>query len=507
MKAVDIRDWYKLLDKGWGKEVEKAIDGLDGDDRLEGELWKTLWLGYYHGKLQKAEMDARMVLTRDQLSKRIEIVARLVIADLLKAKIFDDDYGQLLKQIQSLLDKLTPSQQEEFRHYEVWFSYLFSRYTANYLKDSSTAIQLLSNTIPTTREKGFPIKYFESLLLNTRAAIESGIGEYYKSINDYIECIEIYSRLKNNSMIIWPMMGLSSVYRILGELDEALLISVEASKIAEKLGYVNALSLSFRTIGMLFNVKGEFSKAKSSYEKALKFVQEKNLIYLFTYSSFIKNLLDMKEFIQAEKHLAEFYKLCEELDTPLEAEWMKALYLKKIGEDFESKAQAQKLFRELLSKVDTDFHWKFLVLFHLIDLLLEEAKTFNNVSKIQEVNILLNQASEMSQDSPRALIQANLLQARILLIEGEVDQSLSLLDETYSLALTKKLYPLAEQAKKQQGQLQNELTRWKGIIESNATVAERLELADVRNYLHTAIKLRELSEPSVHDSQKERLVS
>lgn len=112
---MDIRDWYKLFDRGWNEELERAVEKLEGEDRLEGELWKILWLGYYHGKYQKAEMDARRFLARVNLSKRIEIVAHLVIADLLKMKPYNEDYGQELKHIKTLLDELSPSQQEKYR--------------------------------------------------------------------------------------------------------------------------------------------------------------------------------------------------------------------------------------------------------------------------------------------------------------------------------------------------------------------------------------------------------
>ena len=104
---MDIRDWYKLVDGGWNEELERAVEKLEGEDQLEGELWKILFLGYYHGKFQKAEMEARMILTRDQISKRIEIMARLVIADLLIMKPYNEEYGKELEYIQSLFDELT----------------------------------------------------------------------------------------------------------------------------------------------------------------------------------------------------------------------------------------------------------------------------------------------------------------------------------------------------------------------------------------------------------------
>ena len=56
---MDIKNWYKLLDQGWTKELEDAVENLEGEDRLEGELWKIVWLGYFHGQFEKAEMNAK----------------------------------------------------------------------------------------------------------------------------------------------------------------------------------------------------------------------------------------------------------------------------------------------------------------------------------------------------------------------------------------------------------------------------------------------------------------
>lgn len=36
---MDIRDWSKLFDRGWNEEVERAVEKLEGEDQLEGELW------------------------------------------------------------------------------------------------------------------------------------------------------------------------------------------------------------------------------------------------------------------------------------------------------------------------------------------------------------------------------------------------------------------------------------------------------------------------------------
>jgi tetratricopeptide (TPR) repeat protein len=198
---------------------------------------------------------------------------------------------------------------------------------------------------------------------------------------------------------------------------------------------------------------------------------------------------------QVNKHLIEYYKLCDELRAPQHfSQRMKAIHLKKTGVDFEAKAQAQKLFRDLLKQAEKDFsfHQKLTIIFHLIDLLLEEAKIFDNSSKMQEIIVLINQGTEMSQDNPRALIQIYLLQAKILLIEGKIDDSLSLLEKAHTLAMNKYLKPLAQEAKALQEELQSEYTKWKGIIESNTSLNERIAFSEVKGYIDDAIRIRDL---------------
>ncbi|MFX0017057.1 MAG: hypothetical protein ACFFB2_20885 [Promethearchaeota archaeon] len=107
----------------------------------------------------------------------------------------------------TLIDELTPSQRDEYRHYEVWLAYLSSRYVAFFLKDYSTAFQIISKTIRFTTEERFQIRYFEGLLLWAGVDIKSiVIGEYQESIIDYIKSIELYNRLNNDFMII-PLMA------------------------------------------------------------------------------------------------------------------------------------------------------------------------------------------------------------------------------------------------------------------------------------------------------------
>ncbi|MCK4848555.1 MAG: hypothetical protein KAT16_06005, partial [Candidatus Heimdallarchaeota archaeon] len=130
------------------------------------------------------------------------------------------------------------------------------------------------------------------------------------------------------------------------------------------------------------------------------------------------------------------------------------------------------MFKGLLSpQFETEkrntLHQKLTIIFYLIDLLLGEAQIFDNSSKMQEINGLITQAAEMAQQAPRALIQIYFVQAKILLIEGEVDESISLLDKAYTLATSKKMNLLSEKAKTLQLKVQDEITKWKSIIDSN----------------------------------------
>jgi tetratricopeptide (TPR) repeat protein len=490
---VDIKNWYQLLDQGWTKELEEAVENLGGEDRLEGELWKIVWLGYFHGQFEEAELNAKRFLKRPNLSFRIKIVAHLVIADLLKNKRYGEFYDKEIDKIQSLFDRLSDSQQKEYRHYEVWFHYLHSCYNAFYVNDYSTAFRLISKAIKLTREENVSIRYFEPMCIWMRGNFYSYIGEYQESIADYCESIELYRHLGNDSMIIWVLIALSDVYRYLGELEKALELNTEILDIAKKLEYKEQLRTAYTTTGMLLFIRGDFYEAKLNFEEAMNNVLEKKMDYLNIYNNYIQVLLEIEESEQVKDHLTEFNRLSKELGDEWYPQWIEAIYLKKTGDNFATKAKALQLFRDLSESTDINFQWKSTIIFHLIDLLLEEARLLDNPINMQEVNLLIDQLSEMAQQVPRTLIQIYLLQGKILLIDGKLEKSVSLLEKAHSLATSKNLNLLADQAKLQQKQLQSEMKKWRGLMESNASLAERLEFTDVKVYLQNAIKLRDLS--------------
>ena len=491
---MDIRTWYSLLDKGWSHEVEKAIDNLSGDDQLEAEQHKNLWLGFFHGQFQKAESNIKNVLEHPNLSKQVEIASRLAYADLLTMKGFNEEYGEELAKIQLLFESLTPLEQKKWQYYAVWLLYLKSLFAAFFQNDYSAALQMMAKALDYTKEEGFLPKYYEPWCICLRGTIHTHFGEYQKSIDDLNYSIELYRALDNQLMLIFSMAPLANVYRYLGELDLSLDHSLKAKKIADRINSNYAISYTYPVVGMLYAIKGDFKEAIANYKKALDYTQEKNHEYLKNLRLYIHVLFDMKEYEKAKEHFNDFQRLSEYLEVQWQYDWLKALYLKGTGLNFEEKAKAQNLFRKMLdhpaSGIDTN--WKLTLMFHLIDLLLEEARIFNNPAKIQEINVFINQAAELAQNTPRALILIYILQAKFLLVEGEVDDSLSLLKQAYTLATSKQLLPLAEQAKLLEEQLQKEYTKWKGIIETDTPLNERISLSEVNSYVTEALKIRDL---------------
>jgi hypothetical protein len=68
-----------------------------------------------------------------------------------------------------------------------------------------------------------------------------------------------------------------------------------------------------------------------------------------------------------------------------------------------------------------------------------------------------------------------ILQAKLSLVEGDLEKVNDLLSEVEKIAAEKKIDTLLSQVQREQKRLETELEKWEGMIQRNISITERME--------------------------------
>ncbi|UCG03080.1 MAG: carbon-nitrogen hydrolase family protein, partial [Candidatus Heimdallarchaeota archaeon] len=144
-----------------------------------------------------------------------------------------------------------------------------------------------------------------------------------------------------------------------------------------------------------------------------------------------------------------------------------------------------------VNEEDIWFEWTELAMINYCDLLLFEVKSFGDPEVWTEAKTLIQQFSTKAQDQQLfpEIIEALLLHAKFATIEGELQQALKYYDQAKLTATEKNLDLLAQKIAGEKRTFEVEFEKWQELIQSNASLQERLKVARIEEYIQDAIKI------------------
>ena len=122
----------------------------------------------------------------------------------------------------------------------------------------------------------------------------------------------------------------------------------------------------------------------------------------------------------------------------------------------------------------------------LFELYLDELETYGDPQTLVEMKNLVLKIQEKAKvrNSYYLLIKAMILQAKLLLVEGELKSAENLFNETLTLSQEKNLTLLEKEVRNEL----NHLKEWKIISFDKTTVRDRIQKAQISNYIKEAEK-------------------
>lgn len=348
-----------------------------------------------------------------------------------------------------------------------------------YQSDSNSGLEYATKSLKIQEELNNRSGISKSLsLIGTsyfvKGEFEKALEFARKSLN--IKEISIRSKLEVLDLF-------ASVYKNRGQLERAIKYLKRAIKIATEENYIDQLIISTYGIGTIYRAKGDLNLALEYFNKSLEISEEYNSAYGIQASFFHLILvhLDMNNIEKAKDILNQLEKLSVQTESTVFKNLFiisKALVLKN-SRRIRNLTEAEDLLKKITEKeIETPILYQ-LALINLCELYLDELKFMNNVEVLDEIRPLIKKIYEIAEreNAYSWLAETKLLQAKLALIEMDIDGAKQLLTQAQRIAELQGLTLLALKISSEHDNLLNQLSEWNNLKKIDAPMSERIELA------------------------------
>ena len=121
----------------------------------------------------------------------------------------------------------------------------------------------------------------------------------------------------------------------------------------------------------------------------------------------------------------------------------------------------------------------------LTEISLLEYQIYNNQTILDDLTSLITHMFEQASknNSTRLIIESRLLQAKIEIISGNLDRGEKLFVQAQFNAREKNLKLLTTEINREYENFKKQVNKWKLMIDTNASVSERLEFSEISSYI------------------------
>ncbi|MFX0014313.1 MAG: nitrilase-related carbon-nitrogen hydrolase [Promethearchaeota archaeon] len=523
----------------WLNEIDQAlhlIEDLLNKDNINGLIYKSLIL------TQKQEITNALSIVGEILNKK-EISLSLtqdfgVKLAKISALMRGNQFFEAFEEINACSELLTQMDLAEFKDWEG----MFLTIKAGFQMMGGNIKQAIAN-FQKSLKLFTEIRYYKEIhnQLNNLGWIYRVQGKLDQAHDAFHKQLEFNQESNNEKSIAWSKFNLAYIHFYKGELTQAADYAQESKASFEELESHTGLSYIYTVIGSIHRGKGELEKGLDYYNKTLGIYEThleehrpvphsvcvalRDLGIVFFQKNRIEQSTEcFKRAIETHKSLCLFKNTINDFELAVSNYFLISIsivsgfpnpvddFLKEINQvttrwpwlKLFSKAgeavilknrpraidkiKAQQLFQELLEE-RFDYELEFNVQVNLCELLLDELKFYGEEEVIQEIQSLLTRISNTAknQRSITTLVILYSLQAKLALIEGNIEYAKSLLTQALLLANEKGLEFLSIQVKKQQDLIISQLEEWRQLLARNSSIQEKLELLDLKKYIAGAI--------------------
>ncbi|MHA2363957.1 MAG: tetratricopeptide repeat protein [Candidatus Hodarchaeales archaeon] len=323
-----------------------------------------------------------------------------------------------------------------------------------------------------------------ALLLNM-GNIYMDKGELDQALDYYQKSLTNYEELKSQYEIAICLNNIGTINEIKAELDQALEDYSRSLAIFEEQENKLMIATSYSNMGSIFQVKGDTDEASTYYMKGLELLEEtgNDLEASVTLFSLIKIAVQNNSIEEANSYLQKLQNINEKTDNKVidQTYRLSNATILKSSDRVVKRAEAQELFQEIAEEDIIQHENTVDAMLNQCEMLLQELKTTGDEEVLGEINTILQKLLTIAENQHAYSLMANshLLKSKIALLELDLNSARQLISQAQQIADDKGLNRLAVMISGEYDLLLGQLSKWTEFIDSNVSMIERIELAEL----------------------------
>jgi len=342
-----------------------------------------------------------------------------------------------------------------------------------------------------------------SSTLNNMGVLCRVKGEIHKALEYYQRSLAIYEELNNEDGISTSLNNIGNLYRNQGDLERALDFYRKSQATWEKIGNQPNIALSLCNIGEIFLQQGNIGKAIEYLRKSLQLREKVGNRHEIVLTRFyiISALLDNGRTKDARKHLIHIKEIVKDETDPFLSQITRVseAVILKTSTRIRDKAKAEEIFQEIIEEDVVDYSITIVALLNFAELLLDELRITGDTEVLAMLKTITLSLLDVSKRHNSYLLLAKTywLQSHLALINLDLNKARSLLTQAQFIADDKGLWRLARKISSEHDVLLSQTDKWEALVEKDAPMIERLELAQLSNVMLRMIQNGELTPPKM----------
>ncbi|MFX0043821.1 MAG: tetratricopeptide repeat protein [Candidatus Hodarchaeota archaeon] len=298
---------------------------------------------------------------------------------------------------------------------------------------------------------------------------------------------------------------LGVIHRSIGEFNISLKYNMKS------LAMFKEINNNFYTAGLLNNIGanyinfGDYELALEYLEESISYYEIQSIELQLPLGNLIEVALEKGDNELAQKYfqrLEDIYNQTEDADVIIIYQFYKALMLKNSSR-IRDKAKVEDLLKHVIKTETVRFDTIIFAHIHLCDLLLAEYRLTNNSEVLDELNHYIAKLLTIAEKSHSYLFfcETFILQAKLALINFNVKAARRFLTQAQKIAESYGIKRLAMKISHEHDQLLRQITEWKNLKESEASLSERWKLAGLNEQMENMIKKRMSEAPKISEEE------
>lgn len=335
--------------------------------------------------------------------------------------------------------------------------------------------------------------------LNNIGLIQFEKGNLDTALEYYLKALDIKKEIGNQQYIASSMNNIGEIYTEKGELDIAQEYYEKSLEISQLQENKRDIAISMKHLAKVYSLRLQPQQAISLYLQSEQYQYQSSfgIIHEETYFELFREYLQLSDTENAELYLDKLRALDDVRQTSKTRAFYKiaqAIHLKSMGTRT-GLDQAKIVLQDIIELDSTHYSVNFLSLLNYCEILIQDTDNEHQYDISHEIIDTVARIYKNSQNQNRfpLLIHSLIIQAKVAMIQFNFHLVEKLLQQSLILTEEQKLPQLMAWIEAEIEHYSSNLNVWHDLYTQKAPLSQRMEIADLDDYLSSVGKVIQMN--------------